>query len=660
MRTLYALLVGIDEYRAVGRLRGCVRDVEAALAHLEATRAPGVRLVPLVLRDAEATRSAVVEAIRSHLGQAGPDDVALFWFSGHGSEAPAPKWAHFLESTGMIQTLVCADSRSGGVPDLWDKELSVLVDDVAERAGHVAVVLDSCHSDGATRELVEREPAARTRSVPPAGPRTLDSLLPQVIERRAAERPVEHVVLAACRSFETAQERPLEGSVRGVFSWSLLRSRRRLGRAATYRDLILAAQTEVAMRASGQAPQARPRVSPLLDQPFLGGTVTAPDSGIRMRWTREGWVIDAGAVHGVPAGAGVRVGVRGGEPGREADVLAVRTEDSLVRPVDGWTPAREQQFSVVVTAVPLPPTTVAVDGADPDAVEQLRAAVRESAHLRALDPDAATVPDLRATLTDDGGLWVTDHHGELLEQRDHNGAYAVAEAVSMLEHIARWQLVWRLENPATALAAPVRIEIIAAEPGRRTIPDDGPSMTPDERGEYVLSYHRTAEGWAPPEVFIRLRNTGDTPLYCVLLDLTPRFKVDAGLFPGDFIAPGGTGSGLGGRRIKAYLPAGTAVRPGVRVRDRLKLFVAEEQFSVEPFPMPELGRPLGPSRGALGARGLIERLGGGAVHRDLGDAELPTGYDWTTAEATLTTEVPDRPVAGHYPSDHAVVVDLEP
>jgi hypothetical protein len=70
------------------------------------------------------------------------------------------------------------------------------------------------------------------------------------------------------------------------------------------------------------------------------------------------------------------------------------------------------------------------------------------------------------------------------------------------------------------------------------------------------------------------------------------------------------------------------------------LFVAEEQFSVEPYQMPALGRPLGRFRGALSGRGLIERLGGGAVHRDVGDAELPGGYDWTTAEVILTTEVP--------------------
>ena len=48
------------------------------------------------------------------------------------------------------------------------------------------------------------------------------------------------------------------------------------------------------------------------------------------------------------------------------------------------------------------------------------------------------------------------------------------------------------------------------------------------------------------------------------MDLTPRFKVDATLFPGDFIEPGGSAACLGGRRVKAFLPAGGVVPRLVR------------------------------------------------------------------------------------------------
>ncbi|GAB2604658.1 hypothetical protein Aab01nite_78380 [Paractinoplanes abujensis] len=596
MRNLYALLVGIDRYAAVPGLTGCVRDVTDAREHLEATLTPGTRFVPLTLLDGQATRAAVVDAVTTHLGQAGPDDVALFWFAGHGSDRPAPGWTRRWEPTGRIQTLVCADSRTGAVGDLWDKELSLLLDDVSDRAGHVTVVLDSCHSDGATRELTAREPAVRTRSVPPGEAPDLDYLRPRLEARSGADHPAEHIVLAACRSFEAAEERTLERERRGVFTWSLLRAMTRLGPGATYNDLLAATRSEVEMHSCRQTPQARPRTSPLLNQQFLGGAVTPPDRDIRMRHGRTGWVIDAGAVHGLPAGAGLRVGVRGGRPGEQAEVVEVRTADSRVAPLGGWAdPGR--LYPMVVTSVPAPRTTVAVDD------EKLRAALARSLDVRVA---GTGVPDLRAWY-EDGELTVVDQHGErLLRQR-----YLADEAAAAVEHIARWLQVWQRRNPASALGSPVRVEVLGA---------DGTLLQPDSAGEYVLRYR----GADPPELHLRLRNHSDRTLFCALLDLTPRFKVDPALFPGDYVAGGGVGDCLHGRRIKAFLPPAVPVVPGAVVRDRLKLFVAEGQFGVEPFLMPALAETSGP-------RG---------VYRDLGDAARPTGHDWTTAEVVVRIEVP--------------------
>ena len=43
------------------------------------------------LKNGEATRQAVVDAFRGHLGQAKKGDVALFYYSGHGSQEQAPE-----------------------------------------------------------------------------------------------------------------------------------------------------------------------------------------------------------------------------------------------------------------------------------------------------------------------------------------------------------------------------------------------------------------------------------------------------------------------------------------------------------------------------------------------------------------------------------------
>jgi Caspase domain len=652
---LYALLVGIDRYRHpdVPDLRGCGNDVRHALEYLRGGTADGTQLRPLVLRDAAATRDAVVSAIRSHLGSAGPDDTALFWFSGHGSQARVPDWAWFREPTGMLQTLVCADSRSGGVPDLWDKELSGLLDDVAADAGHVAVVLDSCHSDGASRDLHHREPATRARAVPAAPPRDRGSLIPEAGARglSAAGAPRrEHVALAASQSFEAAQEMLLDHERRGLFSWALLRALRRLGSSASYRDLIAAAQTDVERRSYRQVPQLRPIASELADHAFLNGTLTRPSARMRMRYARAGWEVDAGAIHGLPDGAGVRVGVHGSAPPLEAEVTRVFAERSLVSPAGGWSPAPAEQFPVVLTAVARPRIAVAVAGAAPgaadlrDALLTARPGDGPSLYVRPVRTDDPEVsPDLRATVAPTGALRITDRHGDPLGEpiADVRGPGA-RRAVAGLEHIARWQLVLDLENDASPLAGAVRLEIVDAEPGDTVAPRTRTARRPDPDGGYRLCYRRTALGWEPPDFFIRLHNTGSRRLYCVLLDLSSRFRVQHELFPGDFIGPGERGAALDGQRIRASLPDDRRPEPGLRVRDRLKLIVAEEQFSARPFVMPALGgRASAATRGALGGRGLLERLGAAAVHRDLAATADPgRAYDWTTDTVSLITEVP--------------------
>ncbi|GAA0447229.1 hypothetical protein Aca07nite_57920 [Actinoplanes capillaceus] len=622
MKVLYALLVGINEYQAaVQNLNGCVNDVEAAEAHLRATLAPGVRLEALILRNGEATREAVIAAFRSHLGQAGPDDVALFWFSGHGSDAEAPDWAEGLEASGRVQTLVCADSRTDGVPDLWDKELAVLIDELKTR--RITVVLDSCHSAGASRD-----PVFPIRVVQySAGPRSADSFLPGTIERAMAVPPMRHIELAACEASRTAEEMPLDGVWRGVFSWALLEARNRLGSTATHHELLQAVQARLAVRQAPQESSLRCADPEQLDQPFLGGTVVAPRSGIVMRYTHDGWAIDAGTVHGLPVGGGLRVGVHD-DAGYEAEIVEVRSTDSLVEPAGGWEPDRDHQFPVVMTSVPLPRTAVAVAGVDPAEVADLTAAIGRSPHLRVAAPGETV--DVRVTLAADGNLVITDRRAERYAEWAYEGGERVTRVVQALEHIARWLLIWRLENPVPGLRSPIRIEVVDPRTDE-PLPTDG-------RGEYVLSYTPGERDWEPPKIRIRLRNTGTVRLFCVLLDLTPRFQSSPTLFEGDFIEPGVTVYSRDRRRIGVRLPGDVPVEPGAYARDRLKLFAAEQRFSTRPYLLPLLGRRFTYRKG-LGFQDLLDRLGG-RVHRDLFDAELGVAYDWTTTEAVIKTIVP--------------------
>jgi hypothetical protein len=118
-RTIYALFVGIDAYPPPLRpLNGCVNDVTRLLDLLEErVKGSNDRFEPKLLADAEATRQGIIDAWRSHLGQARPGDVALFYYSGHGSQENAPPEFWDFEPDHLNETLVCYDSR---LPGGWD------------------------------------------------------------------------------------------------------------------------------------------------------------------------------------------------------------------------------------------------------------------------------------------------------------------------------------------------------------------------------------------------------------------------------------------------------------------------------------------------------------------------------------------------------------
>ena len=155
-RTIYALLIAIDDYPSpIPKLRGCVNDIEAFASYLSerVAKDKGVAIKLKTLKNGEATRQAVVDAFSDHLGKAKKGDVALFYYSGHGSQEQAPEEFWKLEPDHLDETLVLFDSRSPGSWDLADKEIAKLIGDVAAKGPHVAVILDCCHSGSGTREI---------------------------------------------------------------------------------------------------------------------------------------------------------------------------------------------------------------------------------------------------------------------------------------------------------------------------------------------------------------------------------------------------------------------------------------------------------------------------------------------------------------------------
>ncbi len=147
-----ALLVGINEYPSPQTLYGCVTDVELQrelLIHRFGFNPKDI----LMVTDAQATRKGLLRAFEEHLiKQAKPGDVAVFHYSGHGSQVSDPDKD---TPDGLNGTLVPVDSvfsRENGrqtVNDIMGHTLFLLMS--AVRTDNLTVVLDSCFSGGGKR-----------------------------------------------------------------------------------------------------------------------------------------------------------------------------------------------------------------------------------------------------------------------------------------------------------------------------------------------------------------------------------------------------------------------------------------------------------------------------------------------------------------------------
>src|SRR5271166_76696 len=305
-RNIHALLVGIDAYESPVRpLRGCANDIRHFAELLSArVLADGDRLHAELLTDAAATRQAIIEGFRQDLRRAKAGDLALFYYSGHGSQQKSPPEFWHLEPDRLDETLVCHDSRQLGSWDLADKELAQLIAEVAAGGAPVVVILDCCNSGSGTRAADD----AGIRRVPLDGrERPMETFLNGLIipATRSAEAEKEagwielpqgrHILLAACRSDEEAKEYALGGIPRGVFSYFLGETLAQSGGGISYRELFKRVNALVRSHVALQSPQIEPTDHAMFEENFLGGATPPRGSYFTLSHAPDTcWVVDAG------------------------------------------------------------------------------------------------------------------------------------------------------------------------------------------------------------------------------------------------------------------------------------------------------------------------------------------------------------------------------
>lgn len=670
-QTVYALLVGIDKYQPpVSQLSGCVADITAArdfLQHRVGGDGQGLEILSLI--NEQATVQAITDGFRNFLTRAGKDDVAFFYYAGHGSQAVVPKGLEQLEPDGLVETIVCYDSRQPGKFDLTDKALSALIAKVAERNPHIVVIFDSCHSGSITRAVQDDEVSVRrTARDQRERPATqLELAAPQGNTSRAAAAEVKwvmlpggrHVVLSACHSDEEAKETKLSGQRRGVFSYSLVETLQGGGEGLTYRDLFKRVQALVQTRAQQQTPVIEVAATGDLDQPFLGGAVRQQPSYFTLRHDKlEGWMIDGGAAHGIAAPSG-----------QETTILAVFPLDAALDKAGHFknalgearvtqvTPANSKvavklrsqsaldelkTYKATVIATPLPPLDVDISG-DPKGVELARQAL---ATAEPGNKPSLLVREMPGT----GELkLLADAHGYTIRRvaDDYPLTVSVAglsaesaqKAVAHLEHIARWQRVAQLTNPGRRISpGAIKVELLE-------IGDNGQERQIDLGREVRLHYEKKANKWRAPRVRVRLTNTTDEELYCMLFDVAEDYSITP-LMKCERLQKGKPLLANDGKPIKLVVDPELHKQGVVQVRDIFKLIISTEEG--DPTLLAQEGLDVefkrSSTRAAAGPMSTFQRLLRRVQTRavDLSSDDDDLLADWMTSEVSLTTLWPQE------------------
>ena len=232
--TKRAVLIGINDYKAVPQLMGSVNDV-AAIRHILLTRWGFAPEDIVTLTDQEATRAAILSALRRIVRESGPDDTVFVHFSGHGSQVQD---LNGDEADGLDETLVPYDGRTPGVPDIVDDELDQIFSEL--RAKAVLIVLDSCHSGTATRAV-----EFRVRGVPQDT--RVDLYRQSAISTRAIVPRVQaqFLVMSSAAANQQALDGPIDGEYHGVFTHALTKTLSASAQGASPRDVFAGIEQEL-------------------------------------------------------------------------------------------------------------------------------------------------------------------------------------------------------------------------------------------------------------------------------------------------------------------------------------------------------------------------------------------------------------------------------
>lgn len=520
-KKLFALMVGINEYAGpVNALSGSVDDAERFRHYVEETYRHSMKLCIETLKNSDASRENIIRGFREHLGQASKNDVAVFYYSGHGSRQPsAPEFIEFFPE-GVDETLVCHDSRTAEGQDLADKELAVLLSEVAAHHPHIAVVLDCCHSGSATRTVDDFKLDRARFTARKDTSRPLDTYLDGWYTKHSLNIPTSpHVLLAACKQEQLAWE--VNGQ--GLFTGTLLEVLEKKGISISYADAFVRCRYAIRKSSYNQTPQFESYGGFNAYTAFLDGTPIGMAPRCTVFFDGNAWKINMGALHGIPT-----------DP-KQSTKLVVYKKDSPDEIGHAKTTAVNAQVSKLeldfpgdtkflykaeIKYLPIPPLAVYLEG-DETGKKHLEKALENFPNIVFVDTPKEAPYHLSAW----DNKYELSHidSGQLVEGVKEYSEKSAQYILSDVEHVRRWEYNLEIQNKATKFDINKDVEFRLVE-----MFEDGKEYE-YAREDITLYFKKVSGNWRDIPVKIQAKNHTDHTLHFALFYFSRQFGIHVGI-----------------------------------------------------------------------------------------------------------------------------------
>lgn len=290
---LHALLIGIDYYSNIPLLEGvyypnlggCVRDINHIETMLKSRLGLKYKQITKLSSSNSNNNQAIepdeelptyeniVNAFKKLIERANDGDQVYIHYSGHGGRC-ATMFPELHGENGLDESIVPCDIGKNGACYLRDVEIAYLLREMSEKNLLVTLVIDSCHSGGATRGTAGGFPRGINQidtTDPPEKSLVADKDLLVANFKKfssAASRsfrptvswdlplPDNCVVIAACRANELANEYAFDGKERnGALTYWMLDALNQLNGDSTYQMLYNRLTAKVHAKFADQTPQ---------------------------------------------------------------------------------------------------------------------------------------------------------------------------------------------------------------------------------------------------------------------------------------------------------------------------------------------------------------------------------------------------------------------